>query len=226
MIRPLGDGHNDRLCPHYFLRKLVLLFAMSTLSIFVSNHRLGNIDLGSATEISVMHEPNKALCPIASKVRIELNTGQVLNMIGLQVMSGGVNVARGKSTSQSTTLRGDETMFGSANAVDNNNGTFCHTDPNAVGIAWFELDLRAEHSIESITILNKWCNNFKDQPGCLCRMSNASIKLMNGSGGNVETVNLGDTCGQLFVSSVSRCAQQSMPTLSPTNAKVSSDLEL
>ena len=142
-------------------------------------------------------------------------------MFELKVMSGGSNIALGKSTSQSSTYKNNEAQFGSANAVDNNQGTFSHTDANAVGLAWYELNLGSEQNIDSITIFNKWCTNSNDQPGCLCRMSNAVISLVNDLGQTVATKNLGDTCGKSEVSSVYGCGESSSPTPSPANGGVS-----
>jgi hypothetical protein len=53
--------------------------------------------------------------------------------------------------------------------------------------------------IESIKILNRWCQDKLDQQGCLCHLSHAAIFLLDDDGKWVNATLTGNTCGVLQV---------------------------
>lgn len=132
-------------------------------------------------------------------------TGKPIQVFELQVISsGGSNVAIGKTATQSSTLNASSKSrksakislrnFNAANAVDGNLTTFSHTDD---ANAWLEIDLGKKHAINSVGIQNRWCGDPSDQDGCLCRLSNATLYLIDGMGTKVLSMPIGNTCGQL-----------------------------
>ena len=130
---------------------------------------------------------------LASTVKIELGTGQIINMFEVEVFSSGNNVASGKTSSQSSTLK----SYGASLAVDGKMNTFSHTSLLSSGVTdWWQLDLGAELPIESVTVMNRWCGSPSDPNGCLCRLSNATLSLIDSKGDIVATQSVGDTCGQ------------------------------
>ena len=114
-------------------------------------------------------------------------------MFEVQVYSSGINVATMKSSSQSSTLNN----FGASLAVDGKNNTFSHTNVAASGSpVWWKVDLGKEFRVESVTVLNRWCRSSSDPNGCLCRLSFASLFLIDSKGAIVATQTFGDTCGK------------------------------
>jgi len=115
-------------------------------------------------------------------------------MFEVQVFSSGNNVANGKTSAQSSTLK---TGFAAGQAVDGDVTTFSHTNAKAQGSpVWWEVDLGNEYSVESVTIMNRWCTDSTDPPGCLCRLSSAKLLLVDGKGSDTATLTMGDTCGK------------------------------
>ncbi len=133
----------------------------------------------------------------ASTIKIELGTGENINLFEVQVYSAGINVATKKSSSQSSTLN----SYGASLAVDGKNTTFSHTNVAASGgPVWWKVDLGDEFHVESVTILNRWCGSSSDPSGCLCRLSFATLFLIDSKGAVVATQSFGDTCGKKQVS--------------------------
>jgi hypothetical protein len=82
-----------------------------------------------------------------------------------QVISTGLNVAIGKDASQLSDFKG-KAMFVASKAVDDNKISFSHIGRSECGV-WWEVDLGGLFPIESIKILNRWCQDKLDQQGCL-----------------------------------------------------------
>ena len=99
------------------------------------------------------------------------------------------NVAKGKSATQSSILR----HFRAERAIDGKWRTFTHTNDDD---AWLQIDLEDTYNIEYLAIKNRYCGkNSYDKEGCLCRLSNASVSLLDADGNVVVSETLGDTCG-------------------------------
>ena len=129
----------------------------------------------------------------ASTVKIELGTGKNIHMFEVQVLSVGSNIAFGKPSSQSSTLN---KLFANL-AVDGKVNTFSHTNVATSGNSvWWQVNLGNEFPIESVTILNRWCGSSADPSGCLCRLSNATLSLIDSKGVTVGTHTTGNTCGK------------------------------
>jgi hypothetical protein len=165
--------------------------------------------------------PPSGCFPNAKKVKIQSITGEPLHMFEVKVLSSGSNVASGKSASQDSTFKGNSDKFGALKAVDGKEGTFSHTEVDACG--WWEVDLGGAFAIESVKIMNRWCGNPTDSSNCLCRLSHAAVSLEDENGNWVDTVVVGDTCGQLevvheFGRSDEYCnfVPTEFPTFSPT----------
>ena len=120
-------------------------------------------------------------------MRLESTTGEQIQMFELQALSSGTNVALQGTATQSSNLK----RFRAANAIDGDKATFSHTrDSNA----YWEVDLGRIHPIDKIVILNRWCWNIQDSPGCLCRLSGATLSLLDESNSVIAKRTLGDTC--------------------------------
>ena len=140
-------------------------------------------------------------------------------MFEVRVLSSGINVALGKSSSQSSTFNN----FGPSLAVDGKNNTFSHTNIATSGNpVWWNVDLGNEFAIESVTVLNRWCGSSADPNGCLCRLSSATLFLIDSNGDIVATQSVGTTCGQREVLFDDFVEPTPSPTLSPSYSPTSS----
>ena len=126
--------------------------------------------------------------PDVSKLKIESVTGENIAVFELQVLSDGVNVALNKTASQSSTL-GTRTA---SLAVDGSATTFSHTNDTS---AFWEVDLGGTFPTEFVKIKNRWCSNTSDPNGCLCRLSGATLSLMDEQSVVVSTKTIGNTYG-------------------------------
>lgn len=114
-------------------------------------------------------------------------------MFEVQALSSGTNVALQKTATQSSDWN---SIFLASNAIDGDANTFSHTkDSNA----YWEVDFGGSYSIENVVILNRWCKNSLDSPGCLCRLSRASLVLLDESNSVVANRTLGNTCATLTI---------------------------
>lgn len=139
-----------------------------------------------------------AICfPNAHRVKIQSNTKWPIQVFEVSVMSGGSNVAQGKSATQGSTWN-DKPWMAASSAIDGNNSTFSHTGMN--GCDWLEINLGGSYPISSISFLNRYCKDTSDPHGCLCRLSHATVSLLTDAGEWVDGTWLGDTCGALEVS--------------------------
>jgi hypothetical protein len=118
-------------------------------------------------------------------------------MFEVQVFSQGVNVALQATAIQSSTfVSGSGTSFGASNAIDGDHSTFSHTRDAS---SWWEVDLGGSYSVESVNIKNRWCKNPSDPSGCLCKLSHATVSLVDGNGALVASASTNNTCGMLNV---------------------------
>lgn len=133
---------------------------------------------------------NCSLCvhsTYANKVKLESTTNKPIQVFEVQVFSSGTNVALGKSSSQSDTMK----KFHSSRAIDGKLDSFSHTKGDN---AWLEIDLGGAYSIEKIGIRNRWCKTKSDPTDCLCRLSHVVVSLMDTTGEVVSSKTLDDTC--------------------------------
>jgi hypothetical protein len=93
-----------------------------------------------------------------------------MNLAELEVFSGGVNVASGKTVTESN--RYPDSVVATTNLVDGNPRTIAHTDNQA--IEWFLIDLGQAYEIENVVIHNRLdC--------CQGRLRNTKIQLSKSS---------------------------------------------
>jgi hypothetical protein len=127
---------------------------------------------------------------------IELGTGKNIHMFEVHVIdTGDNNVAVRKPSSQSSTLK----LFNASRAVDGDVSTFSHTDVSvqaAASSVWWKVALGDGFRIKSVKIKNRYCSNPSDSAGCLCRLTDATVSLLNHLGTPVATQSVGDTCGK------------------------------
>jgi hypothetical protein len=62
-------------------------------------------------------------------------------------------------------------------------------------VSW-EVDLKDTFPVDSVSVLNSWCNESPDPEKCLCNLTGATLLLIDGSGEEIASVLAGDTCGQ------------------------------
>ena len=113
-------------------------------------------------------------------------------------------MALNKNATQSSTLSTLRDTFAASNAVDGDSLTFSHTrDANA----YFEVDLGDTFDLESVEIVNRWCQDETDPNRCLCRLSYANLKLLDENDSIVASRMLGNTCNKAIVlESFAACA--------------------
>lgn len=135
--------------------------------------------------------------PEVRKIRIESTTGEAISMIEFQAQSSGVNVALQGTASQSSDLNNGEVLDASR-AIDGSYDTFSSTNDTD---AHWELVLPQSFLIESVLIVNGYCgNNSNSDPlGCLCRLSNATISLIDEFDAVTANRSIGDTCNHNVV---------------------------
>jgi hypothetical protein len=62
-------------------------------------------------------------------------------------------------------------------------------------VSW-EVDLNDTFPVDSVSVLNSWCNESSDPEKCLCNLTGATLLLIDDSGEEIASVLAGDTCGQ------------------------------
>ena len=130
---------------------------------------------------------------IASSVKVDRRSGQNIAMTEVQVLSSGKNVATGKSSTQSSTFKN----FGASLAVDGKSDTFSHTNvTSGDSTAWWQVELGDALPVDSVTVINRPCGGSHDPNGCFCRLSQATLLLLDKTGVIVATQSFGDTCGK------------------------------
>jgi hypothetical protein len=128
--------------------------------------------------------------PRARIVKLESTTDKPIHIFEVEVNSSGNNIAVGGVAIQSSTFK----SFGASLAIDDDINTFSHTNDNS---AWWQVDLGTEQEIDSVQILNRWCGDPSDPNGCLCRLSDAKLILLDSQGSTIVTQSVGNTCGKL-----------------------------
>ena len=109
----------------------------------------------------------------------------------------------GKEAKQSSIPRGDDgTMhksFAASRAVDGSFSTFSKTDDGDASPMW-QVDLGDTYLVERVQIFNRYCIDKSDPDGCLCRLSNATISVVDTETNDVTSKPLSGTCNILSVS--------------------------
>ncbi len=114
----------------------------------------------------------------AQYVRLK-SAGDYLNIAEVEVMSGGKNVARsGKASMGSMGWGGVASRGIDGNKSPNWGGGMFHTQRGAR--AWWEVDLRAEYSVDEVVVYNR-------QNCCANRVVGATIILKDGGGKEIAT---------------------------------------
>ena len=127
-----------------------------------------------------------------SAVKIESTTNRSINLFEVKVFSVNMdNLAVEGNATQSSTYQG-LSKFEASRAIDGSTATFSHTQGDN---AWWQVDLGATHHVAHVEITNRWCRNPSDPTGCLCRLSNAMISLLDHNRSIVAAEHVGDTCG-------------------------------
>ena len=114
----------------------------------------------------------------AQYVRLK-SAGDYLNIAEVEVMSGGKNVARsGKASMGSMGWGGVASRGIDGNKSPNWGGGMFHTQRGAR--AWWEVDLKAEYSVDEVIVYNR-------QNCCANRVVGATIILKSGGGKEIAT---------------------------------------
>jgi hypothetical protein len=165
----------------------------------------------SASPVASTASPTHNLSEyVAKKVKIQSANTSVLHMFEVLVMSNGNNVALNGVSSQSSTFR-NAARFASSQAIDENNSTFSHTAEEIN--SWWQVELQSSLVIEDIMIVNRFCGwNPSDPSGCLCRLSDSTISLLDENDSIVTTRSIGDTCNQFLVAESFKTSSDSKPT--------------
>ena len=95
-----------------------------------------------------------------------------MNLAEVEVFSGGVNVAEGKTVTQSSIY--NDTSFPPKFLVDGDKNNFAHTNNDE--LEWFLIDLGKKYEIEKVVITNR-------QSCCKHRLRNTKIQLSKTEGG-------------------------------------------
>jgi hypothetical protein len=83
-------------------------------------------------------------------------------------------------------------------------------------------NLAGLYSIDSVSIANRWCNSPSDPLGCLCRLSNASVSLLDENDAVIATTSTNNTCGvsQLLLGFPAPCPTVPPPKCLPNTRKI------
>jgi len=136
-------------------------------------------------------------------------------MFEVQVMSsGGINAALQGTASQSSTFLSNEAKYGAQRSIDGSGTTFSHTQ-SGVG-TWWMVNMTETTDITSVLIVNRYCPDSSDSGGCLCRLTNAELKVYDGNDNVLSTSSLGDTCDQRVLEETISCPPAPSPSSSPT----------
>lgn len=129
-----------------------------------SNDMMSNLNAKLRGSVDIT---DTSCLPNAKKVKLQqLQTDGAMPTVELQVTSYGVNVAEGAAVE-----RGLENPSNS-----------------------LEVDLEDNFLIDSVSVLNTWCNNSNEPEKCLCDLTGATLTLMNEYGEEITSVSAGDTC--------------------------------
>lgn len=131
------------------------------------------------------------------RVRIQSTGGKQIQLFEFQVYSSGTNIALQGTAIQSSDFN---TRSYASNAIDGSNITFSHTkDSNA----FLEVDLGENFEINSVVIVNRYCGSDPSDPRkCLCRLSGATLILLDENNLVLAARTIGNTCNQHIVTMV------------------------
>jgi hypothetical protein len=116
--------------------------------------------------------------PLVQYVKITLTQNSWLSLGEVEVYDNkGINVAKGKATSQSSTLNSN---YPSSNAVDGNFQSFTHTGPQQGAGQWWQVDLGNNYEINQIQIYNR-------RDCCPERLNSSKVELLSSSNGIIQS---------------------------------------
>lgn len=128
--------------------------------------------------------------PIIKSVKLQQTTNQPLQIYELEILNRlGSNIAKGKTATSSSAWPGDP----ASNSVDGDLTTIFHSAGDHA--AWLKIDLGASLEAKTIVIYNRSCGNDVEHK-CLCRLSDATLSIYGGSGEEVASLSVGNTCGK------------------------------
>lgn len=129
--------------------------------------------------------------PIIKSVKLQQTTNQPLQIYELEILNRlGSNIAKGKTATSSSTWPGNP----ASKSVDGDLTTIFHSD-SGDNAAWLKIDLGASIEAKTIVIYNRSCGNDVEHK-CLCRLSDATLSIYGGSGEEVASLSVGNTCGK------------------------------
>lgn len=105
---------------------------------------------GTAAAADATNKTNAPTKTTGRYVKISQPTINCMNIGDVEIMSGGVNVAKGKTVTQSSTYA---SPFPVVNLVDEVFTNFAHTSCNEAG--WMTVDLASDMGIDSIKVTNR-----------------------------------------------------------------------
>jgi hypothetical protein len=165
--------------------------------IISAGHSTLRLLLLAAVSASALVQASTCYPSNVRKIRVSSATGSELQFYEIRAIDGATkkDVAFSKAASQSSTLW-NNSKFAARNAVDGSTSSFSHTD-SADAASYWEVDLGGAFEIATIDVLNRYCGNVNDASGCLCRLSNATVDLLDGGGVSHGVYRFGNTCGVL-----------------------------
>jgi len=133
----------------------------------------------------------------ASNVRsvlIASTSGKQIQMFEFYAYTeSGEEVAQGKNATQSSTYN-QSSQFAASRALDGDYSTFSHTSD--VAPSW-EVNLAHDYNISFVSIKNRYCGRSFDKTDCLCKLSYATVMLLDSERNVVGTSSFGNTCGDV-----------------------------
>jgi molybdopterin/thiamine biosynthesis adenylyltransferase len=161
-------------------------------------------------------------CSDIRQIKIQSTTSGMIQMLEVLALSSGVNVALNKAATQSSTY---SSRTVASNAVDNNDSSFSHTSVFDTD-AWWMVDLQEDFTIDSLTIINRYCQSASDPSNCLGRLSDAAVFFVDQQGAVRYSTSLGNTTSKHVITILPVCSSSSsstpFPTKSPTGSSPSS----
>jgi hypothetical protein len=147
----------------------VFLFLIIIIVVIVLFAMGGETEKGSSSSSG---SPSPSPSPVVEKYRYvriyrdKDGDDHLMNIAEVEVFSGGVNVASGKTVTQSSISHPG--TFDPPNLVDGNKTNFTHTNDEAV--EWFLIDLGQAYEIEKVVLTNR-------TDCCQARLRNTKIQL-------------------------------------------------
>eukprot|EP00956_Cyclotella_meneghiniana_P006595 scaffold8717_cov59-Cyclotella_meneghiniana.AAC.4 len=185
--------------------KLSIAFALLCAKASYASWDLSNLpknDRVLETDVPCIHS--------ASKIKIQSTTGEPLSFREVRVYSSDVNVAISKTATQSSDL---DDSSGASKAVDGMWRTKATTGNDEGCSTWWEVNLEQSTPINKVQIVN---------PDKSCKLSHATISLLDADGETVSAKIVGDTCDKGWVGRKFEyeCPITESPTKNPTAAPV------